>query len=76
MCGSFNGQAIAVAWGRRLLYLTLFISLMAAMNLWHIPITLPYLGAILSLILTALFVVQNDEAWEELNDMYLEDISA
>jgi len=48
---------------------------MVAMNLWHIPITLPYLGAILSLILTALFVVNNDEAWEELNDMYLEDIS-
>lgn len=72
---SYDRPEIIIKWGIRLLYLTLFLSLMVVLNLWHIPITLPYVGAIMALILTALFVVNNKEAWEEYDDQYLEDIS-
>lgn len=77
-CASINSSIdrpeVAIKWGVRSLYLVLFLSLMIVLNLWEFPITLPYIGAIVSLILTALFVV-NNEAWDELDDMYIEDIS-
>ena len=66
---------IILKWGCRLLYLSMFCVLISALNLWHIPITLPYIGAILVLCFTGLSVVQNVEAWEELDDMYLENIA-
>ncbi len=72
MFGSPDGQMIK--WGVRSLYFVMFISCMIVLNLWHLPLTLPFLGAILALIVTALSVV-NHEAWDEIDDMYLEDIS-
>ena len=65
----------ALTWGIRSLYVLLFLFLMAIIGRWHLPITLAYLGAIVCLIVTGLSVVQNNEVWEELDDMYLEDIS-
>ena len=53
----------------------MFCVLISALNLWHLPFTLPYIGAILVLCFTGLSVVQNVEAWEEYDDMYLEDIA-
>jgi len=48
---------------------------MAIMGRWHLPFTLAYLGAIVCLVFVGLSVVNNAEVWEELDDMYLEDIS-
>jgi len=64
-----------LTWGVRSLYVLLFLFLMAIMGRWHLPITLAYLGAIVCLIITGLSLVNNNEAWEELDDMYLMDIS-
>ena len=71
----FDEPEIILKWGCRSLYLSMFCVLISALNLWHLPFTLPYIGAILVLCFTGLSVVQNVEAWEELDDMYLEDIS-
>ena len=58
---SIDGPLAAIRWGRRLLFLTLFISCMIVLNLWHLPITLPFLGAVISLIATALCVVKEED---------------
>ena len=47
---------------------------MMALNLWLLPITVPYLGAIMILVFMGLSLA-NNEAWHELDDMYLMDIS-
>jgi len=65
----------ALEWGVRSLYVLLFLFLMAIMGRWHLPFTLAYLGAIVCLVFVGLSVVNNAEVWEELDDMYLEDIS-
>ena len=65
----------ALTWGVRSLYVLLFLFLMSIMGRWHLPFTLAYLGAIVCLVITGLSVVQNNEVWEELNDMYIMDIS-
>jgi len=66
---------VILTWGIRLLYVQIFLSLMIVLNLWEYPITLPFIGAVLALTLTALSVVTNEEAWEEYEDQYTEDIS-
>ena len=63
---------MAIRWGRRLLFLTLFISCMVVLNLWHLPTTIPFLGAVISLIVTALCVVNEDFVDDDMNK---EDIS-
>jgi len=72
---SVGSQAKIISWGVRSLYVLLFLFLMSIMGRWHLPFTLAYLGAIVCLVITGLSVVQNNEVWEELNDMYLEDLS-
>ena len=65
MCGSSDGQALAVIrWGVRSLYVLLFISCMVVMGRWHQPITIAFLGSVFALILPVLFTF-NDEDLEE-----------
>lgn len=64
-----------IRWGVRSLYVLLFLFLMSIMGRWHLPITLAYLGAIVILVITGLSVVNNAAVWEELDDMYIMDIS-
>ena len=61
MCGSLDGPLTAIRWGRRLLFLTLFVSCMIVLNLWHLPTTLPFLGAVIALIATGLCVVKEED---------------
>ena len=65
MCGSLDGPLALIRWGRRLLFLTLFISCMIVLNLWHYPTTIPFLGAVISLIATGLCVVKEEEICRE-----------
>ena len=74
MCVLNSGPEALIAWGCRLLYLTMFISCMVAYTVRHIPFVFPFFMGIMVLCVTALFVV-NSEAWDELDDMYLMDIS-
>ena len=61
LCGSLDGPIAAIRWGRRLLFLTLFISCMVVLNLWHLPTTIPFLGAVIALTVTGLCVVKEDD---------------
>jgi hypothetical protein len=60
------GPQTVIRWGRRLLYVMLFISLVMVYGNWDNPQTIPFLGATLSLIITFLFFLQ-DENWEDTN---------
>lgn len=53
----------------------MFITVTVVFNLWHFPITLPYLGAIMILITIGLTIANND-AWHELDDKYYEYVSS
>ena len=68
-------QAVILKWVVRLFYLSLFIPWIVAYPLLSLPITWPYLGAITILVFLALTIANEKEAFEELDDMYLEDIS-
>ena len=72
MCVSSDRPLTIIAWVRRLLFLTLFLFLLLATNLYHFPITFAYVGAVVSLIITALFLLRD---FEEEVDMNTEDIS-
>jgi hypothetical protein len=67
---SLDGPEEVIKWSRRLLFLTLFLLLMIVYPLWGFSITFPYIMAIATLIVTALFVVDEPES-----DMNIEDIS-
>lgn len=64
-----------IQWVQRLLFLSLFLVLFFTMNLWNLPITFLYVGAITVLIVLGLYMIENNEVWDELNDRYLEEIS-
>lgn len=64
-----------IQWVQRLLFLSLFLVLFFTMNLWNLPITFFYVGAITVLIVLGLYMIENNEVWDELNDRYLEEIS-
>jgi len=74
VCDSNDRPETLIKWAVRSLYLVLFIALMVVAPLCRFVITLPYVAAIVTLILTALFL-GNNEGWHELDDMYIEDIS-
>lgn len=76
MCVSIDGQAITVIrWGRRSLYVLLFLSCMVVMGRWTLPITYTFLGSVFSLILPVLFSL-TDEDLERLEEKYiLQDIT-
>ena len=59
-----------ITWSRRLLLLTLFLFLVLVTNLYVFPMTFAYVGAVGSLIVTALFLLRDFE-----DDMNKEDIS-
>lgn len=75
MVGATDSEQTLITWVVRLFYVSLFLPWMMAFSLWTVPITLPYLMGITILVITALRVASANEVWEELNDMYLEDIS-
>jgi len=74
-----------VIWVSRLLYLTMFLTLVISWDMFHSFIIissfhhfsycLPYLMAIIILVYSGLVIANEEEAWEELNDMYLEEIA-
>ena len=68
-------QAVILKWVVRLLYVVLFIPWMVAYPLLSVPITFPYLGAITILVFLGLTIANEKDAFEELDDMYIEDIS-
>ena len=67
---SISGPEEIIKWSRRLLFLSLFLLLMIVYPLWRFSITFPYVVAIVTLIVTALVVVD-----EPSSDMNTEDIS-
>ena len=50
------GPLTVLRWANRSLYVLLFCAWIAAMGYWHYSFVLAYLGAITSLVLTALFL--------------------
>jgi hypothetical protein len=44
-----------IKWGYRFLYLLLFVSLMVVMGYWQSSVTIPFLGAVLALLLPLIF---------------------
>ena len=61
---SAMGPEIVIRWGRRLLYVILFISLLVAYGNWDSPRTYTFLGSVLCIIMPLLFFLQDDK-WEE-----------
>ena len=55
MCGSPDRPIEVLRWGRRSLYVLLFISCMVVMGRWHLPISIAFLGSVFALILPVLF---------------------
>jgi len=58
------GPQTVIQWGRRLLYVMLFISFVMVYGSWDKPWTYTFLGSILCLIIPLLFFLQDDK-WEE-----------
>lgn len=58
------GPELALKWGRRTLYLVLFISLFIVYGSLNEPITFTFLGSVLCLIIPLLFFLK-DENWQE-----------
>jgi hypothetical protein len=58
------GPEIAIKWGRRLVYVMLFISFLIVYGNFTNPITFTFLGSILCLLITGLFLLK-DENWTE-----------
>ena len=54
--GPLEDKALTIfKWGDRALYLMLFVSFMAARRYWHLPFTLPFLGAVVCFTFVVLF---------------------
>ena len=67
-----------ITWSRRLLLLTLFLFLVLVTNLYVFPMTFAYVGAVGSLIVTALFLLRDfeeDESREHVHKCTLTDTS-
>ena len=68
--GSFDlrlsamGPQTVIRWGRRLIYVVLFISFLIVYGNFHNPITFTFLGSIVCLIIPVLFLLK-DENWTE-----------
>ena len=62
---SINGPEEIIKWSRRLLFLSLFLLLMIVYPLWRFSITLPFVMAIVTLIVTALVVVDEPKNTKE-----------
>ncbi len=74
MSDSDSAQEI-IEWAVRLLYLIMFLTLVISWNMFHLPFILPYLLAIIVLTYSGLLIANEEEAWEELNDRYVEKIA-
>ena len=61
---SAMGPKTVIQWGRRLLYVILFISLLVAYGNWDKPTTYTFLGSVLCIIMPLLFFLQDDK-WED-----------
>ena len=61
---SAMGPDDVIKWGRRVLYVVLFISLLVVYGSFDNPITYTFLGSIVCLIIPVLFLLK-DENWEE-----------
>jgi len=64
------GPQEIIKWGRRTLYLVLFISLMMVYGSLDKPITYTFLGSIICLILPVLFLLK-DENWTEEDETHV-----
>jgi len=62
------GPEIAIRWGRRVLYVVLFISLVIVYGNFTNPLSYTFLGSILCLILPVLFFLK-DENWTEKDEL-------
>ena len=58
------GPELAIKWGRRLVYVVLFITFLIAYGSFHHAFTYTFIGSILCLMFTLLFFLK-DENWEE-----------
>lgn len=58
------GPMTAIRWGRRLIYLVLFISFLVIYGHWDNPLTYTFLGSIVCLLIPLLFMLR-DENWQE-----------
>ncbi|MHC4737069.1 MAG: hypothetical protein ACYTDW_21865 [Planctomycetota bacterium] len=61
---STMGPKTVITWGRRSLYVVLFISFLIVYGNFHNPITFTFLGSMLCLIIPILFFLK-DENWPE-----------
>jgi hypothetical protein len=56
-----------IKWGRRTLYVVLFIAFLIVYGRWDVPFTYTFLGSVLCLVIPLLFFLK-DENWEDEND--------
>jgi hypothetical protein len=61
---SAMGPEEVIKWGRRLIYVVLFIALVIVYGSFHLPYTYTFLGAVLCLVFTLLFFLK-EENWTE-----------
>jgi hypothetical protein len=61
---SAMGPEEIIKWGRRLIYVLLFIALFVVYGSFHLPYTYTFLGSIVCLIIPVLFCLK-DENWTE-----------
>ena len=62
---SVMGPLTVIKWGRRLIYLVIFISLIVVYGNWHNPRTYTFLGSILCLLIPLLFLLKDEDLQEK-----------
>lgn len=74
MVGTDDNAEKIITWCCRLLWITVFLLWVFTLGLYSLPITFPYLAAITILAYTGHKAVNDKEAWEEYEVLFLERI--